>query len=210
MANQNTLQGLGPHFQSELARHHEAHENKTLVQEERQKNVKAMQDRLERIKLSKYLAEKVPPETNPYPVDKLDTGTEVSALLASGGAPEPLVDAAKKFTDPNSPLIQSYLEHGPISANDAAKQPYERNTPEGPQPLVVKARLQTRGETVAAVTETWVHVGSILDPESILVLEPFSAGEETETYGKVIGPDDSRFAPIMDMVQHVNDAISAA
>jgi|GEM_PF-3574021 hypothetical protein len=219
------LNALGPHMGHALVAHAQRHEA-TVNEAERQADLDGLRQRLRPLVEARTggpLAE----QTKPYPVQKREDGTQVSVVLTNhaaeqGDGPELTVAGqsegvgilAKDMTDAwadegHSPLATKYLSDGPASKVLADERLNESHIKDMAG-IGIWAHLESQTEHTEHTTRDMVRVGILVDPKSIIV--PDDGGQQpprTDIF-RVIGPDDSRFEPIMTtMVGKAMDGISA-
>lgn len=195
---------LGPHFNNKLAAHLQEHETKTTVMADRKEKLARLRARLQYIIEAEGLRDVS--NTKTYPVKKLDNGTEVGALLTT--YQRRLPEAAARLVDESSDTNQRYINHGSLAKPAGSDEVMSAEDFRVHERLVsVNARLETTSGTQKTLGT--VLVGTIEDPETIIVPEPNPKPEEGggELVYRRIGPDDSRFEPIMAMVDIVNQGV---
>jgi hypothetical protein len=195
------LTALGAHIGRTLAAHQERHEEGKLSVE-RVRRFDELKGRVNYLANGEGLTTKR--STNKYPVERLETGTNVAAAISN--AYVSVLSAAKELIGDGART--KYMDEGPYSER-IGSEPFARSEIDSKQlpagTLSVGLHLETSHEANIDPTQDTVWVGSILDPESILVPEePIGDGPERMS---VIGPTDSRFSPIMDVLSHVNQAV---
>jgi hypothetical protein len=214
---------LGPHVGQALVAHTQRHEA-TVNAAERQSDLNALRTRLG--PLIEAPTGRIPERTAAYLVEKRADGTQVSAVLTNRAAERadnpnltiPIQSGgigivAKDMTDAwddqgHSPLATKYLKDGPASQVLAGERLEESHIKDIPG-LGIWAHLESQTEHLEHTTQDMVRVGILVDPKSIIV--PDDGGQtpaRTDVF-RVIGPDDSRFEPIMTtMVDKVMAGIS--
>lgn len=195
------LSTLGAHIGRTIATHQDHHEQ-GKVSVERLRRFNELKSRVHFLANGNGLASKR--STDAYPVETLDTGTKVKAAVSN---PDKSVRSAA--TELLGDASTDYIEKGPYSERVSA-EPFASSEFDSKllphYNLSINLHLETPHESNnISPTRDSVWVGSVLDPESILVPEdPVEGGPEQMS---VIGPLDSRFGPIMDVLAHVNEAV---
>lgn len=219
------LGALGEHVGQALTAHRERHEQdrerleRDQVKAERKQKLSELRDRVHFLTDSEGLGERA--MTSAYEVKTLDTGTNVAATVGTKVG----IDTSKSVRSVAQNLVETerfnagglYLEVGPRSATEDAEDTFATDSARAEKlqeqgSLDVQLTLESPHEAGGESTQDSVFVGAILDPESILVPEGMrkeGSGEE-HLYGRVIGPDDSRFGPIMDVLSHVNQGVGGS
>lgn len=191
--------GLGSHVDSAIAEHRAAHTGKVdseqqkrqLGREERKEKAEALGTNLVQAIKAAGKWEKSDAMKTMEPKE-LDNGTLMFAHLQPIGTFEDAVNAvcSPKYVNEGA-LAQQYKSK---VMSDADIQTYKLD-----QGLVVNVSLQSRDEELNIETEHQVHVGNLIDPESVLV--PMEDdGTDVKTY-EIIDQSDSRFSAIMNLVQ---------
>lgn len=169
----------------------------------------------------------------PYPVETLDTGVKLDGSVTPKGSGG-LVHAARNLfnRDPDTPGGK-YVANGPLSESlgrtnlgriDGRKAEQKAIIDTGLALHVSLDSVEEFAENHPPVhTRDQVLVGVVIDPRSILV--PVDSKEQVATLTKIsedseqpreisqpeaeiykiIGPDDSRFAPILDLLSHIDE-----
>lgn len=201
------LETLGPHIGRTLLAHKNRHEEgKTRV--ERVRRLEELRGRVSNLVTSEELVTQG--STHAYHVEKHSTGAEVSAAVSSTNG-RGVYGVAKELVGDNDNRV--YLSEGPHSAR-LGSEPFmeselgdKRLTSPKAGSLSLNLTLETRHEVDIDPTKDMVWIGAVLDPESILVPEESEDGQPNLL--SVIGPDDSRFGPIMEVLSHVNEGVGS-
>lgn len=209
--SQAVIDGLGEHFHAQVANHVRNHQESN-AQSEKQHKLDSLKDRLRAV----AEATKVGSETQSFKVAQLHEGPLVTASLRVMGEGGDLSRVAAELTgiDPtvNAPNARHYLESGPLSADPE----YLDQRLDSPSSIAsayygigITMHLESPHDYGDGKTHDEVLTGIIIDPESIVVpqLEDDGRGGQTEFY-RVIGPDDSRFTPIMTVLDHVAQQVA--
>jgi hypothetical protein len=219
------LDGLGHHFHHAVRAHEQKHEQnakeheQNAIEKDRERRVDSLADTLHGLIDNVEISSK---ETPPFEVERLDTGLRINAMLS--GENGDVTQTARALVDKKEgEVARDYIKDGPYHAqvrdDFGLKQPFTLpfNGEEHDQVHYPKlARFSTDinlGLSVWATLESFhddqsleptvskVLVGTLVDPESILVPEP-SDDPSKELYS-IIGPEDARFQPVMQMIEHV-------
>ena len=202
------LNALGSHVGQALVAHTQRHEA-TVNAAERQSDLDALRARLG--PLIEAPTGRIPERTAAYQVEKRADGTQVltnraaeradnpnlTITIQSGGIGIVAKDMADAWGDDgHSPLATNYLKDGPASSVLAGKRFEESQLKDFPG-LGIWAHLETQTEHAEHTTQDMVPVGILVDPKSIIVPDDGGQTPPRTDIFRVIGPDDSRFEPIM-------------
>jgi hypothetical protein len=207
--NPSLLEGLGSHFHAAVAQHVKKHEENSVIAE-RKKRLADLAQRFQSITDSERYKQEV--ETKPVHVETLDSGTKVDAYLKARTYLVPTIGIlTNEYEDRGG---KRYLKEGAMSSASTLKLTKLNSSPllrsELNEGLNVRISLETPYHFGDAKTADSVLVGVIVDPESIIVPELPEGSDrspDSELYS-VIGPDDSRFAAIMAIVDHIANSAS--
>lgn len=190
--------GLGQHVDDVLAKHHSEHSDKVNQEqdklqsgrEERKEQAESLGRRL--IKMAEANGGVSSEKTISSPVPKeLENGTLMVVHL------EPIGSFEKSV---NEICSAKYVNEGAVAAQLAGRElsPGEITEMGLDHGIVVNVSLHSQDEELGVETEHQVHVGNIIDPESVLVPEPND--DQGRNVFKIVDSSDSRFQPIMDLV----------
>lgn len=187
--------GLGAHIDKTLAKHQQTHSQK--VDEEQSKRAAGREERHEKAEaLGGKFAEtlqkvglwsKNDQFTNSVPKE-LENGTVIVAHLKPFGTYEEAV---------NSICNLKYVNEGSVISKFGSRELTENELQEtglGGRGIALSVSIHSRDDELDIETEHQAVVGTMLDPESVLVPEH---EEHHEPRYKVIGRDDPRFASIL-------------
>lgn len=215
--NASKLAAFGPQAHALLARHMENHVQTGIVAE-RQQRADALATALAPIveKSSDLKSTSNHNSTRNYHVETLEAGkpheTKVHGSLDTLN--RDLRVAVEHVTG------NKYLEEGPIATRLGAALPETDEEgrfaiPEDPEHPLYQAvlsgiRVSLGLETSAGngeSTRTSAPMGTILDPETVLV-KSTEAGEDSPALYQLVGPNDERFTAVMDTTKHVAQQLS--
>ncbi len=187
--------GLGAHIDKTLAKHQQTHTQK--VDEEQQKRQAGREDRREKAEtLGGRFAEtlqrvglwnKNDQYTNSVPKE-LENGTVIVAHMKPVGSYEEAVNSICNLKYVNEGSLVSKFGGRELSQNELVE------TGLAEKGIALTVSIHSRDDELEIETEHQAQVGTLLDPDSVLVPEH---EEHSEPRYSVIGRDDERFNPIM-------------
>ncbi|HEY5441975.1 MAG TPA: hypothetical protein VIJ68_00375 [Candidatus Saccharimonadales bacterium] len=206
---------VGGQVVAHVAKHTAAVEQAKLTKEKTERQAARQEKWQELATKVNHLAEveRGTKEVGPYAIQTLDVGAKLGAIARAGGDGG-LFAAADNLAHSES-LARMYIEGGPISGEWLNGHMFEDS-----EDLVSTADEYVRGLFASGVslsltlesseeiqegyppiqTKGEEFVGTVLDPETILV----PSDSQSPLIYRVIGPDNHRFEPIMNLLGEVN------
>lgn len=181
---------LGEHVISALDRHVRQHESEA-PKAERLKRLEALRALLEPL-----LGLRLEKESSRYHIQTLDTGTNIAASVEAHEVRSTVAGLTNPSGDDHESIADSYLKDGPYSKLDNLDGVVS-DVREG---LRIMLSFETPHSYGDGKTASKVCAGVVLDPESIVIT---GLNEDGSDKIDVIGPDDERFEPIMDVLKTV-------
>jgi hypothetical protein len=205
------LSALGPHIGAHVAAHHQGHQQK-IADEHKKRNTHGKTERqLKANALRAPLGAAIFAENisnsnelrslRSRSLGVLESGAHASGTISFACVQDNYNDEILDHVTNNPQYLDQGLTYSEYYHGQRLDEEIARSLDTG---INVRLGLHSEDEVSGARTDDAIPVGTILDPESILVPEVQQEGEDGMRFA-VIGPDDARFGAIIDMALTLAD-----